>query len=276
VLSFALLMLAVAEWSLGYTFELVADSLSAKLLWAKVQYLGIVSVPLLWFVFAWQYVERHQWLTRNRLLLLSIVPTTTFLFVWTNEFHGLIWQQTLLAQSGSLTILEVSYGIWFWVHSIYSYLLLLIGSIILLQAFGRFSSAYRWQVIILLLGPLAPWIGNALYITGFSPISALDLTPLAFAISGAIFAWGIFRLHLFDIVPIARRALIDSMADGMLVVDLQNRLVEMNPAFLKITGLTEEAVIGRPINELLADRPIWGSSMASQNNIVSKAIKIWK
>jgi PAS domain S-box-containing protein len=66
------------------------------------------------------------------------------------------------------------------------------------------------------------------------------------------------------------------MADGMLVVDLQNRLVEMNPAFLKITGLTEEAVIGRPINELLADRPIWGSSMASQNNIVSKAIKIWK
>jgi PAS domain S-box-containing protein len=255
VFSFALLMLAIAEWSLGYTFELFAASLSAKLLWAKVEYVGIVSVPLLWFVFAWQYVERHQWLTRNRFLWLTIIPVTTFLFVLTNEFHGLVWQQTSLAQSGSLTVLEVTYGIWFWVHSIYSYLLLLIGSVILLQAFGRFSSTYRWQIAILLLGPLAPWIGNALYITGFSPIPTLDITPLAFAISGAIFAWGIFRLHLFDIVPIARRTLIDSMGDGMLVVDLHNRLVDVNPAFLKIVGLPKEAVIGHSIHKLLMDRP---------------------
>ena len=255
VFSFAMLMLLVAEWSLGYAFELGASELSAKVFWAKAEYLGIVSVPLLWFVFAWQYVDRHKWLIRSRLLGLSVVPMATFLLVLTNEFHGLIWQETAVAQVGSVSILDVVYGSWFWVHSAYSYLMLLVGSVILLQAFGRFSSVYRWQIAVLFLGPLAPWISNILYISGLSLVPALDMTPLAFAVSGAIFAWGIFRLHLFDLVPVARRTLIDSMSDGMLVVDGQNRIVDVNPAFLAIVELSRTAVIGQSVQMFLVDRP---------------------
>ena len=254
VFSFALLMLAIAEWSLGYTFELAANSLDAKLLWAKVEYLGIVSVPLLWALFAWQYVERHQWLTPKRFALLSVIPSITFLLALTNEFHGLIWEQTSLLTSGSMLVLDVTYGPWFWWgHSAYSYILLLIGSLLLLQAFGRFSSAYRWQVTILLLGALAPWLSNILHLSGLSPIPQLDLTPLAFAISGTILAWGIFRLNLFDLVPVARRTLVESMSDAMLVVNGQHEILDVNAAFLNIVQLPKTAVIGKVITDLPAE-----------------------
>ncbi len=251
VLTLALLLFAISYWSFGYTFELLVDSLEAKVLWAKLEYLGIVAVPFLWFVFAWQYIEQHQWLTRNYLLLFCIIPITTVVFAWTNDQHGLLWEQLTLVQVEQNTILQLSYGIWFWVNIIYSYILLLIGSVILFQAFGRFSHAYRWQMIILLLAPLAPWISNTVYILGLSPIPGLDLTPPSFAISGVIFAWGIFRLQLFDVAPIARGTLVDNLESGVLMVDLNNQGVDVNQAFLNIVGLSKKAVIGVPLNELL-------------------------
>ncbi|HZD09906.1 MAG TPA: histidine kinase N-terminal 7TM domain-containing protein, partial [Candidatus Binatia bacterium] len=41
-LPFTVLMLAVAQWSLGYGLELNASEVAVKLFWAKVQYLGMV------------------------------------------------------------------------------------------------------------------------------------------------------------------------------------------------------------------------------------------
>ena len=257
VFSFALLSFAVSEWSLGYFFELTAVSLETKIIWAKIEYLGIVLTPLLWFIFSWQYVSRDQWLTRKRLLLLLIVPALTFLFVITNEWHGLIWQETSLIMTSTMRMLEVSYGFWFWLHSAYSYLLLLVGSIVLLRAFRRFATIHRWQIGVLLLGPLAPWIGNIVYLTGVSPIPNFDLTPLAFTISGVVFAWDVFRLNLLDLVPIARRALIDSMSDAMLVVDVENRIVDVNEAFALLVGQSEKELVGQSIKALFTDQPEW-------------------
>ena len=87
----ALLMLAVAEWSLGYALELGSADLPTKIFWAKVQYLGIVILPLAWLAFALHYAAREQWLTIPKLALLAIEPLVVLRLVWTNEAHGLIW-----------------------------------------------------------------------------------------------------------------------------------------------------------------------------------------
>jgi len=50
--AFALLMLTVVVWSLAYAFELSSATLPAKLLWTRVEYLGIVVLPAAWFAFA--------------------------------------------------------------------------------------------------------------------------------------------------------------------------------------------------------------------------------
>ena len=58
--------------------------------WARVQYPGIVAVPLMWLGLVIQYMGQEKWLTRRNLTLLAIIPLVTLLLAWTNDAHGLI------------------------------------------------------------------------------------------------------------------------------------------------------------------------------------------
>ncbi len=251
---FALLMLAVAGWSLGYTLELGGADLPTQVFWAKVEYLGIVVVPTAWLAFVIQYTGRGRWLTSRNVAVLTIEPLVVLLLVWTNEWHGLYWSDIGLDTSGSFPVLNFGRSMLFWVHTAYSYLLLLLGTFLLVQAFIRSPHLYRGQAGVLLIGALAPWVGNAVYILDLNPFFHLDLTPFAFTLTGLTVAWGLFRFRLFDIVPMARSAVVYSMSDGMVALDLQNRIVDLNPAAEKIMGWQASEVIGQSATRVLANR----------------------
>jgi PAS domain S-box-containing protein len=247
------LLLAASVWSIGYAFELASADLTIKLFWAKVQYLGIVTVAPSWFVFAIQYAAQQSRFThiRRDLSLLAIVPILTLFLAWTNDVHGLIWSQTGLDDSGPSLALE--YGTGFWIHWVYSYVLLFFGSIGLIAMLLRSSPIYRRQAGVALLGVLIPWAGNALFVSGLSPVPGLDLTPFAFTIAGLAFGWSLFRLHLLDIVPIARRAVMDGLDDCVIALDPQNRIVDLNPAAERLIGSHAAEMIGRPTTKALGD-----------------------
>jgi len=245
-------MLAVAEWSLGYALELGSAGLPDKVFWAKVQYVGIVAVPVAWSVLALQYTGREKWLARRNLILLAIVPLVTLLLAWTNEAHGLIWSDTRLATSGSFSVLDLTYGAWFWVNIAYSYLFILLGSFLFLQEVLHSPHLYRGQASALLIGALAPWLGNVLYVSGLSPFPHLDLTPFAFTSTGLVLSWGLFHFRLLDIVPVAHDAVIESMGDGVLVLDVQDRIVDLNPAAESIFGCAASEAIGRAADQMLS------------------------
>jgi len=246
-------MLAIAEWSLVYALRLGSVDLPAKIFWAKVRYLGIVVVPTAWLAFVLQYTGRERWLTARNVAILAIEPLVTLLLVWTNEAHHLVWSDIGREARGSLVVWKATHGAGFWAHTVYTYLLLLVGTILLIQAFVRSSRLYRVQVGVLLIGALVPFVGDVLSTYGLIPFP-LDLTPFTFAIAGLTVAWGIFRFRLFDIVPVARSAVVDSMGGGVLVLDMHNRVVDVNPAAQAIIGRPASEVVGQPIAQILADR----------------------
>ncbi|KAA0272528.1 MAG: PAS domain S-box protein, partial [Chloroflexi bacterium] len=246
---------AVAEWSLGYALEIAGTDLETKLFWGKSQYLGIVLVPLLWVGFAFHHANQAKWLTLRTILPMSIIPAVTFALVLTTEKHGLIWDEIGVTRTGSFSALSVTYGFWFWIHTTYSYILLLIGTVIVIRSIGRMSGVYRRQAVVLLLAVMAPWIGNALYLSELSPIPDLDLTPFAFTVTVVSFTWGIFGFQLVDLSPIARTTVIDEMNSGMVVLDTKNLIVDINPAALKILGMSESAVLGQRAADIMAAWP---------------------
>ncbi len=258
-MAFIGLTLAVAIWSLGYILEIISPELSQKIFWAKVEYLGIVTVPLAWLTFALAYTGREHWLTRRNLALLAVIPAITLLLVWTNQAHGLVWAEVGLASSGPFPSLAVSYGPWFWLHLAYSYVLLLWGTLLLLRMVFNFPDLYRWQAVILVFGCLAPWLGNLIYIFELSPVPNLDLTPLVFSVTGLALSWSLFHLRFFDVVPIARRTVVDSMREAVLVLDAQNRLVDLNPAAQRIIGVEANRAIGRSSTQVMAS---WAELLA--------------
>jgi PAS domain S-box-containing protein len=242
-------MLAMTQWALAYTLEITSTSLAAKLVWAKFQYLGLTILPVAWLIFIQEFTGQESRITRRNVLLLALIPTTTFLLAVSNELHGWIWRQTgLILTPDSFPALKVEYGFWFWVHTAFSYGCLLWASADLVRSWRRqVAGLYRWQYVALLFGLLLPWAGNALYISGLSP---QDLTTFSFLISGVALVHYTLRFRLFDIAPVAHRAVVNSLADAIMVLDCQHRIADVNPAVEQIVGRPATEIIGNTLDAL--------------------------
>jgi PAS domain S-box-containing protein len=250
---FSFLMAVVAMWSFTYALEIAAPDLATKILWAKLEYLGIVCIPVAFALFAYTFTETKSLIKYDGLPLFLIVPIVTISIVFTNEFHHLYWTKTYLDSSGHFLIVEP--GVWYFVFSIYSYVLLVMGAFLIVRLYIHTKNIYREQVVAVMVGLLTPWVANALYILHLMPIKYLDFTPFAFMISGVAFAWGLFHSKFLDLVPVARGTVIEGMVDLILVVDAKGRVVEANPSAIKVLSHGSSNIIGRSMQDLLKGWP---------------------
>ncbi len=251
--AFLVLTVAVAIWSLAYGLEIGFPDVSAKIFWGKIQYLGIVLVPPAWVIFILYFSNNNIWLTQRNLVVLGIIPIITVLLVFTTEQHGLMWRQISLDPTGPFPALDIQYGSWFWVHWAYANLLVLIGVVLLIKLLFQSVHIYRWQAVLLLLAAFLPWLANSIYVFGRGPLSNLDLTPVGFAVACAILGLNMLRFRLLDVKPLAQRTLVDLMYDAVIVLDADNKVVDLNPAAERITrqraseavGLTQTGLLGQ-------------------------------
>ena len=248
---FAWMMIAIAWWSFTSAMHTLIVDYDTRVVISKFQYLGVAPIGVLWLLFATQY-SRVAWpAPRVTRTLVWIVPVITLLLTASNEQHHLQWASIDEVMTAAGRRLVYRGGTWYWVHAGYSYFLILIGTATLVRGLRRFPPPYRLQTTLIIVGALVPWIGNLLYLSGALPITGLDLTPIAFTVSGACFTWGIYRYRLFGLVPVARDMVVDSMEDGVIVLDAQRRLVDLNATAERYTGCTA-ASLGRPIDEVVS------------------------
>ncbi|HEX3047274.1 MAG TPA: histidine kinase N-terminal 7TM domain-containing protein, partial [Bacillota bacterium] len=231
-----MLMTGVSLWSFFYAAELLSTNLSQMIFWAKIEYFWIVSIPPAWLYFAFSFQPAEKLRNPKTACLILIIPALVLLAVWTNEFHHLFWTQNKLFPASGMFFMKNSYGPFFWVHFIYSYLLILVGTILLFYRFIITDPLTRYRFIYWLI-PFFPLIGNALSVIKLTPFQHLDLTPLGFTISGFILFWGGTRRFQLEVIPIAREVIMDNIEDGLIITDHQGTVIDFNPAVFQITGL---------------------------------------
>ncbi len=255
-LPFAGLMLAAAWWALFSGMEYAHPEVAWRVGWSKVQYLGITTITPCWFLFALQYSQKDRaWDSRVDVPrpYLFLIPAITILLVFTNELHGLIWSSVAPIQGPNGPDVQFNHGLGFWVFWIYSYTLLVAGTLLLVNAIARFPPLYRSQAIALIVGLFIPWIANLVYVLGIPPLGNTDLTPVAFVLCGVVFAISAFQFYLFDVVPIAQDAVIESITDGVIVSNAQRRIVYANPAVRQMLKIDQW--VGQPAQQALSAYP---------------------
>jgi len=249
-LFFAIFMLAMADWAFFRALEAMVMEPWGKILWGKFEHLGIASSGLLWLLFACDFTGNNRWLNVRNLGLLSIIPAASIILTFTNEWHGLIWASI----EPNLTrpdILVYSHGTAFWAMTVFNYITLFVGSALLIYVVIGRQRVYRRQVTALLTGIAIPLIGNFVYLTGQSPIPGLDLTPFGFVITGLIYVVTFYGFQLFDVVPVARSVLIDSLNDGVIVLDKNYRITDINPAARQMLSPVTDLAVGQRAESLL-------------------------
>jgi len=248
---------AIFIWETAYSLEISGATLETKYFWGTIQYIGITVSTYSWLIFSIIYSGYERILTLRFRILAALIPTATILLALTTKWHGLVWSSYRLETQGDFFGFDVTHGFWFWVHFAYSYLLLLAGAVLLIRSLMTRKGLYRGQVFALLVALSAPWVGNALFFAGLSPIPYLDLTPFALTVTVTALTWAVFGFRLAEIAPLARDRVVDSLTDGVVVLDAENRVVDINPAAARMIGIPVASSIGQSAAEIFMPWPQW-------------------
>lgn len=246
-----LLEIVVSEWALAAVFEAAATTLPLKIFWSQVSYLGIVCAPVAYLLFAIAYSQYTKFLTMRNVFYLSTIPAVTLIMVFTNSWHNLHWTSVIINPINNIAF--YNYGPFFWIFTGFSYILLSSGIILLIRAIIRFNPKFKSQAILIIAGSIFPFLGNIVYIFDLNPIQGLDWTPISFMASGLFLTLGILQYDLFKLTPVARDKLFRMINDGIIVLSPDWLIVDMNLAMQQRIGKTTNEIIGKPIDEVLAE-----------------------
>ncbi|MCL9812867.1 sensor histidine kinase [Natranaeroarchaeum aerophilus] len=145
---------------------------------------------------------------------------------------------------------EQHWGPLFWAHLVISYAVILTYVVILTRFIYRSRHRlYRGQAVALLIGLAVAAPFNLIYVFGYVPV---DTTPIGFIVAIGSYTIAIVRYQYTDVAPIARRKLIDTVNVGMLVVDMDDRITDSNPAARRLLDLDSGAT-GTPVREAFGD-----------------------
>jgi len=260
--AFALLKAAIGMWAFASLFEVCSQDIQTKIVAYSAKYFFIVLVPIAWFVFGLYYSNRLRRLSRRQIALVAILPAVTLLLVATNRYHQWMFTSLEVVKTDAYLFIMRKFGPWFWVHAAYSYVLLFLGFFFMAKHLITSPSHYRWQVATLLVGGLTPWVANMLFTFKLMPYPYLDLTPFAFTISGLAFMIGIMRFQLLDVVPIAQDVVMEIIDDGIVVVDNENRVVNLNPAAQRLSDTRLPKLIGAKADDVFS----WWPALKPDNS----------
>lgn len=252
----------VAVWAVTYAFEFGTGKLETKVLWSQLSYLGIAFLPVCYVLFTTAFSQKSNIITKRNVALLLIIPVITLMLALTNNSHHLIWTNVTL--DSTYNIAHYFHGIWFWIFFAYTQILILSGLFNLIVSIYKFTAFYKSQITTLLVGSSFPILGNLLYVTGWNPYPGFDWTPVSFVATGVIVTFGIVRYRMFDLVPLARNKLIDTMEDGIIIVNSEGYIEDCNKAIYEIFRVhSKSSIIQKPFSDIFGGYEVFKAGIHS-------------
>ena len=234
----------------------MATGVDGKVLFANVQFLGVATVSVCW----WEMIRRYlglKWIPRLVTTALWLLAAATIVIAFTNPGHIFRGTPSIISGEAPFPILHADYGRW------YSWVLvpetgLLNAVVLFLLARGAILAKrfYRRQFMLLFVALLVPLLGCGFYVFGLSIWKDYNLTVALSGLSGLLMGVGLFRWRLFSIIPLAHDRVIENLADGVLVVDREDRIIDLNSAAERIMGILRDNVFGQPASDVLVSYPV--------------------
>jgi two-component system cell cycle sensor histidine kinase/response regulator CckA len=234
--AYVVVMLAQAAWSLGYVAELLAPDVRGKVFWDDVQLPPPYLVALGLLFFAHAYTGRSTRVLWRWLWALAFLPAAAVAWVFSDPLHG-------LARASAHIVPDPPYGTLLYDFSGIELLSFIevftvsgYAAYILLRDVPKHAPIHRRQAMLVSGGILLDMFASIPGLLGYRWLGQRDSAPFWFAISGLCVTWALSRHRLFELVPIARDAVIEHLQDPVFVLDAKNRLLDANPAARLLFG----------------------------------------
>lgn len=222
---FLLLVLSLFINFVGYLMELQADTLQEALMAVKFLYLGkpFIGISMFLFVMHICRVKIPGWVVKT---LLGVHIAVMFL-VLTCDKHKLFYSSIGWTQEGFFPHIVLGHGVAYVLHSA-----LFMGYAVIMIAvcFSHFMKAHmpmeKSQFQNLIIINVVAVAGFAIYQSGIT--GGYDITLLAYLIDTLLLSVLIFRDRIFDTLTLATELAMDSLAEGLVVVDNDENVIYFN------------------------------------------------
>lgn len=213
-------------------------------------YIGTCFLPVC-ILFTGKIFSNPNYKLKRIDLFTLIIPITSLIILWTNNFHHLFYKVY------STNISKCVYGNWLIIHNIYSYTLLLIGIIYIIKASGKTSGFFSKQSLLIIAGMSIPIVVNVLGTFKIIPMSVF-ITPISFAFAMVFFALAIFKFKFLGIAPIALRTVVNRMSDSYIILNENYIVTDFNNTFLNTFKLKDENIRDKNIIKFLEHHQDYG------------------
>ncbi|WP_436935783.1 histidine kinase N-terminal 7TM domain-containing protein [Halovenus marina] len=248
---------ATTVWTGTYALGLLTHNQTWRPFWEHLQWFATPVLPVCFLLFALEYSGYGQAVTRKRVLGLFVLPAITIVFVWTNDIHNLMWIENQVVVKDGIVTMVATYGPWFWVTLVYSYILVLLGGGVLLRLLFASNYLYTDQAILLGIGIIVPLVGNIFAVFVSTPVPGFDLTPYGFAVWGIALFGIVYRRRLFSLIPatqrLGRKNAISQLDDGVIIIDDDKRVVYLNNTAASVFDCTTTEAIDTPLASLVPE-----------------------
>lgn len=217
-------------------------------------YIGTCFLPVC-ILFTGKIFSNPNYKLKRIDLFTLIIPITSLIILWTNNFHHLFYKVY------STNISKCVYGNWLIIHNIYSYTLLLIGIIYIIKASGKTSGFFSKQSLLIIAGMSIPIVVNVLGTFKIIPMSVF-ITPISFAFAMVFFALAIFKFKFLGIAPIALRTVVNRMSDSYIILNENYVVIDFNNTFLNTFKLKDENIRDKNIIKFLEHHQDYGVNIA--------------
>jgi PAS domain S-box-containing protein len=244
---FSSMMLLITLWIAAQLLSMLLEDPDWIMFWTNLRFLPIALIPYTWLLFSLQFFLSSNRVSKKIILALAIVPFITQIMVWTNPLHHWFIVAYKTGNMGMFyTVTEWHWGPWFIVHAVYSYSLLLIGIILIIHAAVKVPWLYRGQAILIIISSIFPTLITLAQALEILPTS-LDMSPIAFSLTGIILFINIVKYNFSSLIPIEKEKLIEFMRDGMIIINQQYEILDINPAALSYFKANLSAILGKKL-----------------------------
>lgn len=197
------------------------------------------------------YTRRMFWSPRVLYTVLAVEPLLTQVLFWLPP------TRQILFSPGAM--------LWGDFNLIYTVQLLAIAIFFFGESMFNKTRTYVLHTSASIVGSLFPLTGNLLILSlPFSLENQMYIAVLSYGLTILGLIYGTFDNQVPELSTLTRETAIEHMDDGWMIVNMLDKIVDVNMAAQKMIGMTREQLHGLPISNILSD---WNKSSSPVEGI---------
>lgn len=212
-----------------YSFSLLINEylyntrIYEEMFFINLSFLGVCFIPISILLTGIIYAKTKIAFSK-KYWLLTIVPSVSCIIIFTNEYHNLFLIKYSVVSN------EIIFGPYFWIHSIYSYICILVGLFYLMYFSIKNLGFFSRQSYLIIIGSIVPFAINILVTFNITGLPSYA-TSIAFSFAVICYAISIIKFNFLNIAPIALQSVVDRISDCFIVINEECDIIDYNKTF---------------------------------------------